>query len=125
MKEKVKFYMCPICGNVIELIDGDINHMTCCGSKMELLAFGTVDASVEKHLPVLEKSGDELIVKVGEVIHPMEDIHYIMWIACVYDNRVVRVNLNPGDEPCVKFDYVSGSIIYAYCNKHGLWKSVV
>ena len=34
MKEKnTVFYKCDTCGNVIGLIDGDINHMTCCGKK--------------------------------------------------------------------------------------------
>lgn len=125
MKDKVKFYVCPICGNVIELIDGNIEHITCCGRKMDLLVAGTVDASVEKHLPVFEKVGDEVIVKVGEVIHPMDDDHYIMWIACVMDDNIIRVNLNPGDDPCAKFKYVAGSELYAYCNKHGLWKTIV
>lgn len=122
MKENVNFYRCPICGNVIELIEGDINHMMCCGQKMELMVANTQDAAVEKHVPVYEKVEDEIVVKVGEVDHPMEKDHYIMWVAQVNDNQVSRVTLYPEQGISVRFEYIPNSTIYAYCNKHGLWK---
>ena len=124
MKE-VKFYKCPICGNVIELIDGNINHMMCCGRAMEELIADTVDASLEKHVPAYEINNDEIIVKIGEVEHPMEEKHYIMWIALVNDNRIIRYNLTANDKALVKFPYVKNSIVYAYCNLHGLWKKEI
>lgn len=122
MKENVNFYRCPICGNVIELIEGDINHMMCCGQKMELMVANTQDAAIEKHVPVYEKVEDEIVVKVGEVDHPMEKDHYIMWVAQVNDNQVSRVTLYPEQGISVRFKYIPNSTIYAYCNKHGLWK---
>lgn len=126
MKDKnTVFYKCPICGNVIELIDGDINHMMCCGRKMELLVANSEDAATEKHVPVYERVKDEIVVKVGEVDHPMEKDHYIMWIAQVSDSQTTRVKLYPEQDIAVRFKYVPGSILYAYCNKHGLWKTDV
>lgn len=125
MKEKIKYYKCPICGNVIEVLNGDINRIKCCGREMELLVPGTMDASLEKHVPVYKIEGDEIVVKVGEISHPMEEKHYIMWVSLVTEDKVVRVNLVPGDEPVVRLPYVKDSIIYEYCNLHGLWKSVV
>ena len=71
------------------------------------------------------KDGDEIIVSVGSVAHPMDDDHYINWIALVNDDVVTRVNLNPNDEPEARFPYTKGSIVYAYCDKHGLWKAIV
>ena len=82
-------------------------------------------AAVEKHVPVYEIEGEEIVVKVGEVIHPMEDAHYITFITLVTNDRVIRVDLKPGDEPVVRLPYVSGSVIYEYCNLHGLWKNEV
>ena len=123
--ENVRFYKCPICGNVIGLIDGDIEHMRCCGAELELLVANTVDASVEKHVPVYEKVEDEIVVKVGLVDHPMEKAHYIMWIAQVTDNRTTRVKLYPEQGTETRFPYIKGSTIYAYCNLHGIWKTVV
>ena len=125
MKENVKFYRCPICGNVIELIDGDSKRITCCGKNMELLVANTVDASVEKHVPVYKKEGEKIVVKVGDVIHPMEEKHYIMWIALVSDNKVTRVDLLPNEAPEAVFDYVEKAEVYAYCNLHGLWKTTI
>ena len=126
MKEKnTVFYKCPICGNVIGLIAGDINHMRCCGKEMELLVANSEDAAVEKHVPVYEKIEDEIVVKVGEVEHPMEKEHYIQWIAQVSDNQTTRVRLYPEQGTEVRFKYIPKSVLYAYCNKHGLWKKDV
>ena len=125
MKEKVKFYRCPICGNIIELIDGDSRHITCCGKEMEEMQANTTDAAVEKHVPVYERVEDEIVVRVGEVEHPMEKEHYIMWIAQVADNRITKVKLYPEQATDTRFPYIPKSTIYAYCNKHGLWKSIV
>ena len=124
MKE-VEFYKCPICGNVIEVINGDINHITCCGKPMEKLVANSVDAAVEKHVPTYERVEDEIVVRVGEVEHPMEKEHYIMWIAQVSDTRVTRVELYPEQGTETRFPYIPGSTLYAYCNKHGLWKEDV
>ena len=125
MKENVRFYKCPICGNVIGLIDGEISHMRCCGAELELLVANTFDAAQEKHVPVYENVEDEIVVKVGSVEHPMEKEHYIMWIAQVSDNRTTRVRLYPEQATETRFPYIKGSVLYAYCNKHGLWSSVV
>ena len=125
MKENVRFYKCPICGNVIGLIDGDMAQVTCCGKPMELMVANTTDASVEKHVPVYELVEDEIVVKVGSVDHPMTKEHYIMWIAQVTDNKTTRVRLYPEQSTETRFPYIKGSTIYAYCNLHGLWKTVV
>ena len=125
MKEKVKYYKCPICGNIIEVVNGDIKRVKCCGEGLELLVAGTTDASLEKHIPIYEIENNEIIVKVGEIIHPMEENHYIMWISLVTEDKVIRVDFKPGDEPIVNLPYIKGAIIYEYCNLHGLWKSIV
>lgn len=121
----IKFYKCPICGNVIELLDGNINHIRCCGVEMDELIANTVDAAVEKHVPVYEIANNKICVRVGDVIHPMEDKHFIMWILLASDNRIERIDLKPGDSLEVEFPYVENSSIYAYCNLHGLWKNDV
>ena len=125
MKENVKFYRCPICGNVIEIVNGDVSHVRCCGRSLELLEANTFDAAVEKHVPVINVVDGKVNVVVGEVEHPMEEKHYIMWIVQVTDNDISRVQLQPGCTPKAIFKYVSGAEIYAYCNLHGLWKAIV
>ena len=125
MKENVRFYKCPICGNVIGLIHGDIEHMTCCGKPMELLEANVTDSATEKHVPVYEKIENEIVVKVGEVAHPMDKDHYIMWVAQVTDNRTTRVRFFPEQDAEAIFPYIPNSTIFAYCNKHGLWKTEV
>lgn len=125
MKENVRFYRCPICDNVIGLIDGNMEHIKCCDKPMEQMIANTTDASVEKHVPVVERVEDEIVVRVGEIEHPMEKEHYIMWIAQVTDSRTTRVRLYPEQATETRFPYIKGSTLYAYCNKHGLWKTEV
>ena len=125
MQEEIKYFKCPICGNVIEVVNGDIKRIKCCDKSLELLVANTIDASLEKHVPTYEIEGNEIIVKVGEVIHPMEENHYIMWISLVTNEKVIRVSLKPGEEPIVRLPYIKGSVIYEYCNLHGLWKNNV
>ena len=121
----MNFYRCNICGNVIEVIEGNNKNIKCCGKEMELLIANSVDASLEKHVPSYKIIGDKIEVTIGETIHPMELDHYIMWIALVKDNKIIRYNLKPNDKPKVIFPLEKESIICAYCNKHGLWKKEI
>ncbi len=121
MKE-VKFYRCPRCGKVVErLVDGK-GIMVCCGVAMEELEAKMDDGAVEKHVPILERKDGKLLVRVGEVAHPMEKEHYIAFIMLVTDEMICRYDLKPGDEARCVFDDVSHGVVYEYCNKHGLWK---
>lgn len=90
-----------------------------------LIKVNSVDASVEKHVPFCEVRGNKVYVAVGEMVHPMEEDHYIEWIAMVKGNKIVKYLLKPKEEPKVIFDYEKDSVIYAYCNKHGLWKKEI
>ena len=119
--KNTRFYICETCGNVIGFIDGNPDRITCCGKQMKLIIPNSVDAQKEKHLPYLIDNGDDLIVRVGEVEHPMEEEHYISWIAQVTENETTRIRLRPNEKPEVKLKNIKGATIYAYCNKHGLW----
>ena len=125
MRENVRFYKCEVCGNIIGLIDGNMERVKCCGKEMVQMEANTTDAAVEKHVPTYKKVEDEIVVSVGEVEHPMEKEHYIMWIAQVTDNRTTRVRLYPEQSTETRFPYIPGSTLYAYCNKHGLWMSKI
>jgi len=125
MKENVTFYKCEKCGNLIGLISGNSENISCCGEPMKGLRANTTDGATEKHVPAYEIDGNEIIARVGEVEHPMEEDHYINWMALVSDNKTTRVRFEPGQKPEARFEYIPGSIIYEYCNKHGLWKKEV
>ena len=125
MKENVRFYKCPVCGNIIGLIDGNIENIKCCEREMELMVANSTDAATEKHVPVCEKVGNEIVVKVGEAEHPMVEEHYIMWIHIYTTLKELHFDLKPNDEPkiiFVKEDNEEILDVLAYCNLHGLWK---
>jgi superoxide reductase len=121
---KNEIYRCSICGRIVEVVEDGQGPIVCCGQPMEKLEPNTVDAAKEKHVPVVEKTEGGFLVKIGEVPHPMEESHYIMWIEIRYDDQIERVFLKPGDEPqaefCIKAENIEA---LAYCNLHGLWQS--
>lgn len=119
-----QIYRCNICGNIVEVLHTGAGQLVCCGQPMELLKENIVDAAVEKHVPVIEKTGAGVNVKVGSTAHPMEGAHYIEWIEVIADGRIYRKILNPGDEPEANFEIKSDKLMArAYCNLHGLWGS--
>lgn len=122
-----KFYICPHCGNIIGVIKDAGVPMMCCGQKMEQLIPGTVEASAEKHLPVVTVEGNLVRVAVGAVSHPMAAEHSIEWVYLLTDKGGQRKNLQPGAEPVVTFALADEKplAVYAYCNLHGLWKTAL
>ena len=99
--------------------------MMCCGQKMKLLEPGVIEASHEKHIPVVFKEGDTITVNIGSILHPMIEEHSILWVYLQTARGGQRKCLKPGMDPIVKFVLVDDTPIsvYAYCNLHGLWKT--
>ena len=119
MTKQKQIYKCNVCGNIVEVLHTGAGELVCCGQPMELQIEKEVDEGKEKHVPVIEKTETGIIVKVGEVPHPMEEKHYIEWI----EVNNCKVFLKPGDNPSAEFN-ISGDVsARIYCNIHGLWKS--
>jgi superoxide reductase len=123
MTEVKEVYKCDMCGNIVEVLHDGAGELVCCGEPMRLIKENTVDAAKEKHVPVIERNGDMITVKVGSVAHPMEEKHYIEWIELLADGRIYRKHLKPGDAPEAKFMCKAEKVVAReYCNLHGLWK---
>jgi len=124
MTKQNQILKCSICGNITEVLHESIGTLSCCSKTMDLLEENTVEAAVEKHVPVIEKIDGGYKVMVGEVIHPMIEKHYIEWIELLIDNEVLRRHLKPGDAP-EAFFHTKGTdgVARGYCNLHGQWKS--
>jgi superoxide reductase len=118
-----KFYKCRHCGNVIEKVVDSSVPVVCCGEKMEELIPNTVDASGEKHLPVVTRLDDNRIkVEVGSVAHPMLPEHHIAFIYVETERGGIRVNLTDKPEAIICTCGDKPIAVYEYCNLHGLWK---
>ncbi len=123
----VKFYRCNHCGNIVMMVHDSKVPMMCCGEKMTELVAGSIDAAVEKHVPVVDIKSNSVEVSVGSVMHPMEEEHYIMWIY-LETNRGGQIKyLNPGEDAMATFllNDEKPKVVYAYCNLHGLWKKEI
>ena len=119
-----KFYKCRHCGNVIhKLVDSGV-PVVCCGERMGELVPGTIEASVEKHLPVVTWIDDKTIkVEVGSVAHPMLEEHYIVFIYVETETGGIRVDLKDKPEEIISLGNEKPVAVYEYCNLHGLWKT--
>ena len=123
MAERLEVYECKICGNIVEVLRGGQGELVCCEQPMVKLVVNTVDASKEKHVPVIEKLPDGFKVKVGSVPHPMEEKHYIEWIELLADGKVYRQFLKPGVAPEAIFNIKAAKVTAReHCNIHGLWE---
>ena len=124
MPEVLEVYKCEACGNIVEVIHDGAGDLVCCGEPMIHMKEGTIDAALEKHVPVIEKTANGYKVKVGSVPHPMIDVHYIEWIELIADGVAYRKFLKPGDEPeaefCIEAEHVTAREL---CNIHGTWKA--
>ncbi len=123
MTKRAQVWKCDICGNIVEVLHQGMDALVCCGEPMKLMEEKNADSSIEKHVPVIEKTENGVKVTVGSTLHPMVDAHYIEWIEVINGDYIQRKYLNPGDEPVAEFyvPYSEKLIAREYCNIHGNW----
>jgi desulfoferrodoxin (superoxide reductase-like protein)/DNA-binding XRE family transcriptional regulator len=107
-----KFYVCPVCGNVIRTIGEAM--ISCCGITLPPLEAEEDD----EHQIMVESVEDEYYVHLE---HPMSKEHYISFIAAVSDQGVQFTKLYPEQTAEARFKRARVRYIYAYCNHHGLF----
>ena len=125
MNNELVIKKCQKCGAIVKVIEDctcENCGIKCCGEEMKALEPNSVDAAIEKHVPTYEVKDGKIFVKVN---HVMEEEHFIEWISIVFEGKEVTTYFKPGEEAITHCKYVPGSTIYAYCNKHGLWKTEV
>ena len=109
-----KIYVCPVCGNVL-LAAGEA-VVSCCG--ITLPPQEAEEADVE-HLIRTEVVEDEYFVSVN---HPMTKEHYLSFLLAVSDRGIQYVRLYPEENAEARFKISGVKAVYAYCNRHGLFR---
>lgn len=131
MEMDVKFLICEKCGSTLTFLTGDGDNIQCCGEDMKLLHASDTDGAKEKHVPKVKRNDGTVRVDVGDISHPMEGEHYIEWIYLQTERGGQFAKLEPGEAARATFGVSKESpgdeplAVYAYCNKHGLWKTEV
>ena len=124
--KRSQIYKCDDCSAMIEVLnDNDCaGELTCGGKPFRLLSANTQDAAEEKHVPVVEKTGEGFKVKVGSTEHPMTPEHWIEWIeVSTPDGKSYKKFLTPDDKPEAVFKIDADKVTAReHCNIHGLWK---
>lgn len=111
---KGKFYVCPVCGNVIQTSGEAV--ISCCGITLPPLEAEEPD---DKHSLKVETVEDEYYVTLN---HPMTKEHYISFLAAISDDGVQLVKLYPEGNAQARFKISRVLKLYAYCNRHGLFE---
>ncbi len=116
---------CNKCGAMIEVLQECTCQdcgIKCCGENMSTLPKNQTEFAFEKHMPEYEIVGNYIVVKVN---HVMEQDHFIEWVALESEEVFGKKKLKPDQKAVAVFPYIPNSIIYGYCNKHGLWSKKV
>lgn len=112
-----KFYVCPVCGNVIHSTGAAV--VSCCGISLPPLDAEETD---DEHIINIEPVEDEKFVTVN---HEMTKKHFISFVAYVTCDRMQLVKLYPEGNAETRLQFRGRGYLYIYCNRHGLMKKKV
>lgn len=110
---KIKFYICNTCGNVIVLTNDA--KVSCCGRELNLLE--TIN-NEEKHIPKISKVEYDYYITFE---HEMKKEHYISFVAYVKYDKVLLTKLYPEQNAQLRIPNMGEGKLYYYCTKHGLY----
>lgn len=109
-----KFYVCPICGNVIHAMGQAA--ISCCGVALPALE---AEELYQAHTITIERVEDEGFLSVE---HPMTKSHFISFLAYVTSDRFQMIKLYPEGNASCRFRFQGRGYLYLYCNRHGLMR---
>lgn len=111
---RTKFYICPVCGNIIHATGA--GSFSCCGIGLPAQEAEQPD---EGHEVCVEQIENDYYVTLD---HPMTKEHYLSFVAYVTSDRVQLLKLYPEQSPAARFPRLGHGVLYVYCNRHGLFK---
>lgn len=111
---KLKFYVCPICGNVIYSTGEAV--ISCCGIVLPALEAESED---DMHHLCVEEVEDEYYVTIP---HEMSKKHYISFIAAIKDDGCEIKKLYAEGSAEARFKISRTKYLLYYCNVHGMFK---
>ena len=114
---KSKFYICPICGNIIHSMGEAV--INCHGVLMTLAEPEETD---ENHIIEIERIEDEYYIRIN---HDMTKKHYISFIAALSSDKIQMIKLYPEGNAEASFKISGVKKILFYCNKDGMFYSTI
>lgn len=115
--KKVHFYVCPICGNIITAVGQ--GSFSCCGITLPNQEAELMD---DNHLICVETVDHEYSVSIQ---HLMNKEHYISFIAYVTSSSIEIAKLYPEQDISIRFRKKGHGFLFAYCNKHGMFRKQI
>lgn len=122
-----RFYLCNTCHNLAILAIASGITPYCCGDDMIRYVANMPEGETDTHTPIVTRIDNRTIsVRVGKSNHPRREDHCIRFICLQTDIGGIIQYIGPGEAPEAVF-HCNGTplSVYAYCNRHGLWKADV
>ena len=110
--KKTKFYVCPICGNIITASEN--TNVSCCGRKLEGLE---EKKNLDEEMKIERVDGTELYISSS---HPMTKDDYISFFSYVTSDSLLLKKLYPEWGVDIRFPWLGHGKIMWYSEKEGL-----
>ena len=111
---RTKFYVCPICGNVLHGTGDAV--VSCCGVTLPALEAEEPDPA---HQISIEQVEDEHFITIH---HPMTKTHFISFMAYLTTDRMQLVKFYPEGDAQTRIQLRGRGYLYFYCNQHGMYR---
>ena len=110
--KKTKFYVCPICGNIITASEN--TNVSCCGRKLEGLE---EKKNLDEEMKIERVDATELYISSS---HPMTKDDYISFFSYVTSDSLLLKKLYPEWGVDIRFPWLGHGKIMWYSEKEGL-----
>ena len=110
--KKTKFYVCPICGNIITASEN--TNVSCCGRKLEGLE---EKKNLDEEMKIERVDGTELYISS---YHPMTKDDFISFFSYVTSDSLLLKKLYPEWGVDIRFPWLGHGKIMWYSEKEGL-----
>ena len=115
--KKIHFYVCPVCGNLLTAMGR--TSITCCGISLPEQEAEKCD---DNHDILVETVDNEYYITLA---HPMTKDHYISFLAYVTSDICEVVKLYPEQDISIRLRKRGHGFLYAYCNRHGMFRKML
>ena len=111
--KKLKFYVCPDCGNIITA-EAEAS-ISCCGKKLLPIEAAKAAEGDKLNMERIEK---DWYITSG---HPMEKEHFIAFAAIITGDGIFMKRLYPEWDMQTRLPWLAHGKLVWYCTQHGLY----
>lgn len=110
--KKLKFYVCPVCGNLITATQEA--SISCCGKKLQAMDLCKTEKSEQLSVEIIE---NDYFISTD---HEQTREHYISFVALITGDSIMLRKQYPEWDVQTRIPVFGHGMLVWYCAKHGL-----